>query len=405
MRLCFYNPHLIDILGTSLFSSIFVRGKARERNQRLNFLLELLHNKKYNTAIVVDGTVSSLPFRRLGVIFNNRYFVRLFSFIEIYLWCLINHVNPFRVKIIFSFKKLDSGKDVLFGFAFLGKIFFDSDLTEKSFFSKFAGKKMLHATHFYEKTELVADNVKKTNTRLMVSEVNLKNSPYFSLHFSFIDLIEILPFWLRDRYTKQTKFSLRKNKCVALGTLAFFPEGHEPTKEHFAFFGVSTLHPMRKTIYDSQKEMAEFLDCFIVTHRKKPKNRKRGVIELLISNLNPATEEYHSFDIVKVFNDYKMFVAPEETIGPPSINVIEGMACGAAYIGLDSPLYADMGLEPGVHYIGYNGTLDDLKQKIAYFQAHPVELEEIARVGHAYVVENFKPERVVDSFAEMLGIL
>lgn len=398
MRFCFYNPHLIDILGTSLFSSIFVRGKAVKRSQRLNFLLEILRDKKYNTAIVVDGTASSLPFHRLGSLFNNHYFFIIFSHFEVYLWCLINKINPFGQRIIFSFKKLDAQNDVLFGFAYLGKTFFDESLTERSFFRKFSGRKMLHATHFYENTSLVAENVRRSGTRTMVSEVNLKNSSYFRSHFDFIESVKLLPFVLRGRYLSTKEFSARKNKCLALGTLAFFPDGHKLTKEHFVFFKTNTLHPMRKTIYDNQEKMAHVIDSFIMTHRDKPKNKKRGTVELLISNFNPATEEYHRFDIVDTFNQYKMFVAPEESIGQPSINVVEGMACGSAYIGLNHSMYADMGMEEGVHYIGYNGTIDDLTEKIEYYQKHEEELKIIAESGHKLVLRKFSKDRVLEDF-------
>ena len=44
------------------------------------------------------------------------------------------------------------------------------------------------------------------------------------------------------------------------------------------------------------------------------------------------------------------------------IGFVEGMACGSAYIGLDDPMYKDIGLIPGKHYIIY-GTLEDLKSR------------------------------------------
>ena len=49
------------------------------------------------------------------------------------------------------------------------------------------------------------------------------------------------------------------------------------------------------------------------------------------------------------------------------LGFVEGMACGSAYIGLDDPMYKDIGLIPGKHYITYDGTLEDLKSKIAYY--------------------------------------
>ena len=67
------------------------------------------------------------------------------------------------------------------------------------------------------------------------------------------------------------------------------------------------------------------------------------------------------------------------------------MACGTAYIGQKVGYYEDFGMEEGVHYIGYDGTIDDLKAKIRYYQMpeHQQELEKIAKTGSEFVRINF----------------
>ncbi len=405
MRLCFYNPHLIDILGESLFAFFFSWGNPAKRNRRLGFMLGMLRRPECRAAIVVDGTVSSMPFRRLGRLFDNARFIRAFSFFEIYAWCLVNRINPFRQTVIFSLDGLDPARDVLFGFAFLGKTFFDADLTDRSLFKRFQGKKILHATHFYENTGLVAENVRRAGVRTMVAEVDVMRSPYFRKHFGFVDSVVLLPFGLRSRYVGRTDFLSRKNKCVALGTLAFFPDGHEPTASHREFFGTNTLHPMRKEIFDRMPELGHVLDSFIMTHKKKPQAGKRGIFEILWANINPATKEYHKFDIVETYNRYRMFVSPEETIGQPSINAIEGMACGCAYVGRESPMYGDMGFIKGVHYVPYDGTLEGFARTVADYQLRPRELAVIAEAGRRFAVDRFRPERVIREFVKSLESL
>ena len=405
MRFCFYNPHTVDIIGANLFASLFVWGKPAKRARRLSFLLHMLRGREYNATIVIDGTVSSMPFRRLGPLFNNARFIRLFSFFEIYAWCCINGLNPFKQTVIFSLDGLNPKTDILFGFAFLGRTFLDEDLMERSFFKQFAGKKILHATHFYENTEHIADSIRKTGTRVMVAEVDVRKSAYFRKYFAYIDSICILPFALRGRYRATTEFLSRKNKCVALGTLAFFPDGNAPTENHFLFFKTNTLHPMRKEIFDHAKELTPFIDSLIVTHKKKPQNRKRSIWEIMWANINPATKEYHSFDIVDTYNRYRMFISPEETIGQPSINAIEGMACGCAYIGLDDPMYEDLGFQKGVHYISYDGTIADLARVILHYQSRPNELRQIAAAGKELVKNRFLLNMVLAEFVKNLEIL
>lgn len=103
---------------------------------------------------------------------------------------------------------------------------------------------------------------------------------------------------------------------------------------------------------------------------------------------------------VSLYNSYKMFVVPEEVVGIPAIGFVEGMACGAAYIGLDHTMYRDIGLIAGVHYIVYDGSLTDLQLKVKYYIANDKELEVIARQGHEFVVRNFSMETVRTLFYE-----
>ena len=109
------------------------------------------------------------------------------------------------------------------------------------------------------------------------------------------------------------------------------------------------------------------------------------------------------FDIVGLYNKYMMFVNPEEIIGLPGIGFVEGMACGCAYIGLDSSIYSDIGMKKGVHYIAYDGTLSDLCDKISYYQENEDELEEIAGNGKKFIRDNNDPIRIMKSFLQFLS--
>jgi spore maturation protein CgeB len=108
------------------------------------------------------------------------------------------------------------------------------------------------------------------------------------------------------------------------------------------------------------------------------------------------------FNIVDEYNKYKMFVNAEEVIGLPGVGFVEGMACGTAYIGLKSPMYEDIGMRDGVHYIGYDGSLEDLCKKIAYYQNHGEKLERIAENGYAFVRETCNPDIVMRKFISFL---
>jgi hypothetical protein len=99
-----------------------------------------------------------------------------------------------------------------------------------------------------------------------------------------------------------------------------------------------------------------------------------------------------------------MFIVPEEVIDLPAIGFVEGMACGSAYIGLKNSMYSDIGMLDGVHYIGYDGTLNDLLEKINYYKIHADELKIIAENGYNFVKNNLNPDLVMKGFFNSLKL-
>ena len=88
----------------------------------------------------------------------------------------------------------------------------------------------------------------------------------------------------------------------------------------------------------------------------------------------------------------------------PGVGFVEGMACGTAYIGQTVGYYEDYGMKEGVHYIGYDGTLSDLKAKISYWQKpeNQKQLAMIAREGCEYVRANFKGSVIAEKLLNQL---
>ena len=112
-------------------------------------------------------------------------------------------------------------------------------------------------------------------------------------------------------------------------------------------------------------------------------------------------KKYLSFDIVELYNDYKMCVVGEET-ELPGIGFVEGMGCGCAYIGQDLPFYRDIEMIPGKHFITYDGTAKDLKKKVSYYQKRPKELEKIAEEGRKFIQEKCNYKVVVRNFLKSI---
>lgn len=200
--------------------------------------------------------------------------------------------------------------------------------------------------------------------------------------------------------------------CLATGTLinlTEFPNAKEEYADFLEFSPSGILQPGREEILRHKKELMPFIDNYIAnfweTKRKEWSSKDTQLMKWrkrLFNAFFATKRDYMKFNIVEKYNQYKMFIVPEEAIDLPGIGFVEGMACGSVYIGKFDPMYTDLGLKPGIHYIGYDGTLRDLKRKINFYQKHPQQLEKIAKKGYEYVTKNFNGTTVARKFWEDL---
>ena len=216
----------------------------------------------------------------------------------------------------------------------------------------------------------------------------------------------VIPFVFAERFKVVKPFAERQNKAVSVGTVTY----PEYIRE---YYGTNCLQPARKQVYDNAKELTPWVDCFNSDYLeddkqlqvKKSDNAVKRVFKRLHAKFFTGHQKkYYSFDMVEKFNDYKMCVVGEEIIGLPGIGFVEGMACGCAYLGQTVGYYEDYGMKEGVHYIGYDGSLDDLKAKISYYQQpeHQQELEDIAKAGCDFVRSNFNSRAAAESLLNNL---
>jgi glycosyltransferase involved in cell wall biosynthesis len=170
---------------------------------------------------------------------------------------------------------------------------------------------------------------------------------------------------------------------------------------------------MRKTIYEEAEKYSEYIDSYISyiyedkLEISEDDNIFIRIYKKMVNKYKPWRQsKYTSFDMVNKFNEYLCFVCPEEVVGMPGIGFVEGMACGTAYIGLDTSYYRKLGLKPGIDYITYDGTLEDLIDKIKYCQAHVEETRKIGINGREFVYKNFNQKVVAknlfDKFNELV---
>ena len=392
-RIIIHNPFYEDWFGNFNLYKFLTRRKS---HPKYSYIFEyFIKSRKQNVIIYIDlsqnSFINNKKLRKLKL-------THLVTLVEFFLWCLLNRVNILKQKIIFNLNNIKS-EDI-----FLSNSYHNLDINERVPYLEplKSIKTAFILQHSFADTEFISLNAKKLNIDYLIAENNLaKNSAYFKKYFKWYEKdIYHIPYVFKSRFKNIKPFKDRKNICFATGSFEHLSD-HPRYSTFKNFFDTVTIHPMRKIIYDNIDELKDLIDSRIsdlfedeVKSLDQGENVFKKIYARIFNAMFVKQSNYHKFDIVAEYNNAKMFVVPEEANDLPGIGFVEGMACGSAYIGLDDPMYRDIGLIPGIHYIAYNGTLSDLEIKIKYYQKNNNELKEIANRGYEFTIENFNGESV-----------
>ena len=406
MRLVILNPH-VNYCGKMVFNWLF----GFPHHHKYTYLWqECLKDPSKDLIFFVDGTQSSfyqtIYFKK--TVARSSWFLKMFSIVEFWIWMRINHVDTRRCKVRFSMKYLDPKNDIIFSF---GVTSFDSPI------SKYQGIVLVHMTHYHLHTEDIVKYVSTLQHKYLVAENDLTQNQYFKHYFPDIKYIYQLPLAISsDRFKRAIPFKQRILKCFASGSMSI-----PSSVSYTAYFGEgAALNPMRETIYQHKDELKDVIGVYIYPHNSAIKGLREiqaddGFFSRFAKKYLPAwvlTGVLHyklpffSFDIVERYNQYTMFTSPEERTGLPSMKPLEGILCGAVLVGIDDPMYTNIGFKDGVNYVAYKeNDLADLVRKIRHYQHHPEELEKIAERGHEFTMAHFAPEKVLGTFWKDLEML
>ena len=387
MRLVLHNPHTKVFFWQTVFD-VLARNNITKKSQKYRYLLDYLAKNKIEFWIYIDYEDSSFP-----KIFKNRLLIK----IEVFFRLLLKKVNPLHVKVISRIENITKD-DIFFWFSIknLDTEYHGIDtIAHKDFI------KIFHFTHYVQNTSLVAKNLKRLNGDFIVAENNLSKKPYFNHFFKYYKKdVYTLPFTYAERYKRITPFNERQNKC--LSTWSIVDTSNFPFFDDFeSFYKVHFLQPLRKEILDNKDKKSEYIDCLMNT--SKPESTLMGKILFICKVIFLWYKiKYYSTDIVQEYNKYKMFVNTEEHYDVPWIWFVEWIACGCAYIGKIDPMYTDLWMMPWVHYIWHDWSLNDIVEKIKYYQKNAKELEIIANNWYDFVAKNLNTEIVAKKFYQDL---
>lgn len=368
MKIVIYNPINEHLWAKSLKRWIKSEISARKYFYMLENFFELANNNKIKLVIFV----------------NNK---NIKNFIAYKIWLKINNLNSKGV-IFTDEKNILKESNIFFSFA---RNILNSN--KFHFLKNYPNLiKIIHLSHYMNDIAVKSTNAKILNIDYFIAENNLyKSSSFFRKFFDFYNKdVYLLPFIAQERFVNKKRFQDRKNKCIGLGSLNLFTDNDTPMLNDFiTFYNSDTYHPMRKELFFNKSYISEQIDVLISSHYDKDCK-------------NVSQTKYYQFDIVEKYNEYKMVVVPEELNDLPSIGFIECIASGCVYVGIDSNMYKDIGLIPDVHYISYDGTLENLIKKINFYQNETLKLEEIYRNSFDFYNKNLKAKLVFSKFYSFL---
>ena len=387
MRIVFVNLHGNEFLVKTLNKYIFKQSVAIKHKYFLDYLLS---REDIEICSYINKRGLSLSYTT-----KNR-FLQSFRFLEHRIVMYKNGISQKRIKVLKSEDEIRHD-DLIIMYQIFGHEF-DFKNRPDSFIA-------LSQLHFTLDQHAV---IEKLRPDLIYNESNMqKRFVAFDEYFGWFDRqYLVIPFVFAERFKPIKPFAERLNKAVSVGTITY-------PLYLLKYYGTQCLQPTRKQIYDNAEELKPWVDCnnsdYLAEDKPLNTNASANPLRKFINRLHDKfflghQKKYYSFDMVEKFNDYKMCVVGEDITGLPGIGFVEGMASGCAYIGQTVGYYEDYGMKEGVHYIGYDGTLEDLKAKISYYQQpeHQQELESIANAGCEYVRSHFNGNAAAESLLNNL---
>lgn len=393
-RIVFVNLHTDWMFLRVTDVILFKNSAALKHAYLLKYLLE--NPEKYEVCTYLNSHCFSLYQKGTE---NLQKFLRPIGFVE-HNWIMKkNGIDKRKIRVLKNRNEIKEN-DIVISYNIKSAEYLGLDAIDAF--------KALSMLHFHGKAS-ENEVINKAKVSCLFNEVNLdKNCELYRRYYHVDKPWIIHPFVYAERFQNKTPFSERKNMAFATGTITY--KEHE---EFLSTYGDACDQPSRKQIKDNPEFFKDTVYCTSSDYLednpgkvvKSTDNLPVKLYKKIYNRLFTGKQKkYYSFDMVEAFNSYKMCVVGEEILGIPGIGFVEGMACGCAYIGIDSPAYRDWGLVPGVHYITYDGSKEDLRRVIEYYQMdeHQEELEKIAETGCKYVRDNFNGETVAANLMKQL---
>ena len=191
----------------------------------------------------------------------------------------------------------------------------------------------------------------------------------------------------RGDFKNYKKFSERKNKAISTGSFQILDEKSidYSFRDCYEFYKTNVTSEIRLEIYKNSKKNKDLIECY---------NSE------IILQQDFSKRDYYKIDLNEKFNEYQMFICGEELGDAPGVSFAEGMKCGCVFIGLDDYCYKDIGLIDGYNFISHSNDLNEILDKIKFYQKNFEKLEMISKNSYNIANEKFNSDYVQYQFSQ-----
>lgn len=369
-----YNPQIDCLIGTLPYFKL----RGRKSSRKYGFLVSEAKNREERIYAYVDYTACSfLPcsiFSRLP-----KFLRAIVSEFDYFIWKLSNPEIP-----VVRFRERNKSNSVLIAFMWRN---FENTRLENEIIKNLNSFKniILHTTHYFMNAEHKFTLVRKINNKIYAGDNDIRNNTLFKKlvgceQKNFL----ILGFAVQKRFEQKSKFNQRLNKCIATGTLIEIDnephlKRHKLVKIHL---NSDTYHPGRKFIHENVEKYNR-VDSVISLFRG---SKSKAKIRSLIDKFSVSQKEYHSLDLVEIYNKYKFAYNGSEITGGISLGNFEAMSCGCVLF-IHSEDVAGMNLLPWIHFVPISKEIEEFEQFITNFDKSGVieKAENISYAAKQYV--------------------
>lgn len=340
-----------------------------------------IQNPMFSGAAGVNGWIIHFlkTYKPVFYVSHLRYMPRLMHFFYRF------GLNPFEYKIIFSIKQLNATADALI--CFNGLPYAESNRPVR----KFTGLKIYHVMDFTFFPSLSNKILEENGVDFVFGYARHDvYSDFFQIQYpNYMGKVLPIPFGFASRFQEKIPFHERKNKVIALGSVNSFADSVHSidalseVNDFFLARGEKFMHKFRRMLGENEKNLGDIMDS------KLPHF--------------PQVKDF-GYDIVQVFNQYKMFVSCESLLYFPAAKTFEGPASGAVMICSEHPCFDDLGFKDGINCVKHKEfDLQNFREKAEYYLKNQEKLEEIEKKGTQFVRDTYNYQKIAQHVYETIN--